>query len=1064
LSGGRRTACGCCLLLAAFAAPAAAFAAPSVLDAFESSDAWRAVPADGVQMRLSTEPGPRGRCLRVDFDFQKGGGYAVLHRDLDLALPANYRFAFLVRGNSAPQNLEFKLADSTGENVWWCNRRNFTFSASWETVTTKRRQIVFAWGLRGGGELRHARSLEFAITAGSGGKGTVWLDELTIEALPVPPPFPPRLRATASSGSPALAVDRVPATAWTPNPADRAPWLTLDLGYERDFGGLVLRWNGAGARSYDVELAGDSGAWRVASRVRGASGARDYLPLPESEARSVRLSVREGRPSLSEVDVKPVEWGADPNSLFVAMARDAPRGAFPRAFLGEQNYWAVVGAYGGRSRVLMSEDGAVEVARGAFTLEPFLESGGRFLSWADMSIEQSLSERRLPIPSVRWRARDLQLEVTAFADGEGDAAPLRVRYRLRNDAGQPRALKFHLALRPLQVNPPSQSLNTSGGVGSIRSIERASPGEVVVNDAIRVRTEPAANAFGTRSFTDGDIVGRLRSGALPPGTRVEDAAGRASGALSWNLSLAPHAETEIDVAAPIGAASGAEPVLAPLDATGSAAAQAEAERAWARRLGALTVRLPNAEAQQTLEAQLGWILVQRDSVAIEPGSRAYARSWIRDGSLIGTALLRCGIVPPVRDYLRWFATHQYDNGKVPCCVDARGSDAVPEHDSEGEFIFLTAEYLRLAGDRELPAELWPRVKGAVAYLNELRHQRLGPEWRSPANAPYRGILPPSISHEGYSAKPMHSYWDDLFALRGFKDAAWLARELRKPEASAYAVLRDSFAHDLGASVRAAMMTHEIDYVPGCADLGDFDATSTTIALDPVQAGDVLPATALRQTFERYWSFFEQRRRGEIAWRDYTPYELRSIGALVRLGERERANSLLRYFLADRRPPAWRQWPEVIDRDPRRLRFLGDLPHTWVGSDYVRSVLDMLAYEREADSALVIAAGVPDAWLGDSGVVVRGLRTRWGPLRYTLARSAAGDVLLSVESSGLRVPPGGLVLRPPGSALTDPRTCLARARANGARLTADPGGGIVLRTVPCVVRWSGGCLEATVPRR
>ena len=78
---------------------------------------------------------------------------------------------------------------------------------------------------------------------------------------------------------------------------------------------------------------------------------------------------------------------------------------------------------------------------------------------------------------------------------------------------------------------------------------------------------------------------------------------------------------------------------------------------------------------------------------------------------------------------------------------------------------------------------------------------------------------------------MHSYWDDFFALRGFKDAAYLAQELgQADDARRLGAIRDTFARDLGASVRAAMALHKIDYVPGCADLGDFDATSTAIAL------------------------------------------------------------------------------------------------------------------------------------------------------------------------------------------------------------------------------------------
>src|SRR5262249_11601564 len=208
-------------------------------------------------------------------------------------------------------------------------------------------------------------------------------------------------------------------------------------------------------------------------------------------------------------------------------------------------------------------------------------------------------------------------------------------------------------------------------------------GAVVGNGGIRVLATPAADEFGGSSFAAGEIVQRLRSSLAIDSARVVDESGRASGALTWNLTLAPHALAEVDVTAPIGRAPGSPPTP-PFDASSAARAQSETERTWAARLGSLKLRLP-ADVEQTLEAQRGWILMQRDSAAFEPGSRSYARSWIRDGSLMSTALLRCGIDAPVRDYLRWFATRQFDNGKVPCCVDARGPDPTPEHDSDGEF-------------------------------------------------------------------------------------------------------------------------------------------------------------------------------------------------------------------------------------------------------------------------------------------------------------------------------------------------------------------------------------------
>ena len=84
---------------------------------------------------------------------------------------------------------------------------------------------------------------------------------------------------------------------------------------------------------------------------------------------------------------------------------------------------------------------------------------------------------------------------------------------------------------------------------------------------------------------------------------------------------------------------------------------------------------------------------------------------------------------------------------------------------------------------------------------------------------------------------MHSYWDDFFALRGFKDAAWLAGAARQAGAARRSSATATSSRATSArSIAAAMAAKDIDYVPGCADLGDFDATTTSIALNPVDAG------------------------------------------------------------------------------------------------------------------------------------------------------------------------------------------------------------------------------------
>jgi hypothetical protein len=86
--------------------------------------------------------------------------------------------------------------------------------------------------------------------------------------------------------------------------------------------------------------------------------------------------------------------------------------------------------------------------------------------------------------------------------------------------------------------------------------------------------------------------------------------------------------------------------------------------------------------------------------------------------------------------------------------------------------------------------------------------------------------------------------------------------------------------------------------------------------------------------------------------------------------------------------------------------VGDLPHGWVASDFIRSALDLFAYERDADGALVVGAGIPPEWIDGDGVAVKNLRTPYGPLSYSLKKEGAAVVLQVAD--GLRVPPGGVV--------------------------------------------------------
>src|SRR5205814_197107 len=82
-----------------------------------------------------------------------------------------------------------------------------------------------------------------------------------------------------------------------------------------------------------------------------------------------------------------------------------------------------------------------------------------------------------------------------------------------------------------------------------------------------------------------------------------------------------------------------------------------------------------------------------------------------------------------------------------------------------------------------------------------------------------------------------------------------------------------------AAYRASMTQQHIDFLPGSVELGDFDATSTTVGVAPVGELASLPDTALANTFDKYWSNSAERRKPGSVWDAYTPYELRTGGNL-----------------------------------------------------------------------------------------------------------------------------------------------------------------------------------------
>ena len=448
------------------------------------------------------------------------------------------------------------------------------------------------------------------------------------------------------------------------------------------------------------------------------------------------------------------------NDAIAAIARFAPRGAYPRALIGEQPYWTLAGSDGGKIGALIDEDAAIEPAKGSYSIAPAVIDGSKRFDWANVQPSPGLADRRLPIPSVRWTAPGFTLDTVLLADADGRAT--YAAYTLTNRTGARRPIELRLGVRPWQVNPPMQFLSQKGGASPI------------------VRIEQSRGVFAiVQPQEEGDppIIRSLRFDGAPTISVVRQpaAAGRdmVGADLSYRLTLAPGEARRIVLTMP---GDGPAP---PFER-----AYADTIAHWRTVLGRVAITVPAAKQEfaDTVATNFAHVLTSRDGPMLKPGTRSYNRAWVRDGAMMSEALLRMGRADVARAFAEYYRGHLFANGKVPCCVDFRGADPVPENDSQGEYIFLIHQLYRFTGDRAALERDWPSVLAAARYMDKLRLSERTVANRAPGKRMLYGLMPPSISHEGYSAKPQYSLWDDFWALRGYDDAALIAALLNKPEA------------------------------------------------------------------------------------------------------------------------------------------------------------------------------------------------------------------------------------------------------------------------------------------
>ena len=347
------------------------------------------------------------------------------------------------------------------------------------------------------------------------------------------------------------------------------------------------------------------------------------------------------------------------------------------------------------------------------------------------------------------------------------------------------------------------------------------------------------------------------------------------------------------------------------------------------------------------------------------GPFTYKRFWFRDAAFILHAMLCAGLTARVERTLDRYPARQNTLGYF------HSQDG--EWDSNGEALWIMQRFCELTG--RVPKHSW---RNAI---------RSGGRWILKKRLPdekglrHAGLLPAGFSAEHLGPNDYY-YWDDFWGVAGLQAAAWLAEsygdatagERFRHEASIFLhTINVSFGKVFESIGRPAMPASPYRRLDAGA-IGSL-VVGYPLRLYPPDEPRLLDTVEflLKNCFIQGAFFQDMIHSGINAY-----LTLHVAQVLLRAGDP-------RYFdlmisVAKLASPTG-QWPEAIH--PRtRGGCMGDGQHVWAAAEWVAMIRN--CFVREEENGLILASGIPPAWLGTGEMLSFGPGpTSFGSLSLTI---------------------------------------------------------------------------------
>jgi hypothetical protein len=690
---------------------------------------------------------------------------------------------------------------------------------------------------------------------------------------------------------------------------------------------------------------------------------------------------------------------------------------------GGASVWTEIGVPYSASVALVGPDGSFAPRNHGPAVNFWLYDldAGSLLVPAEHAPQVSLDDNYLPIVTSSWAAGDLHVDSTLFVtwpDGDvggwfrdhgagSDQAATFVRLTVSTSSPTPRHLAWFAAVRPYGIERDMHAIGTV-------SCQADTAALVADSALVLVGTQPA-DGCGSTSISTGEASTFAARNRLPAQATLADPADRAESMLRQAFTASADQPGSVEFRSPAARLHPTADQLAALTSASFDQQRLRVASAWRDAVGRMTLDVSDTRFNDAFRASQVYLLLNRHGAVPRSGPLAHDAFWVRDAAYIGQAMERIGYAAENQATLAALLATQSADGSFPAITDVAGPRPVEEWDAEGEAIGALVAHYRFGHDLTWLRGVYPAIARTARFQDALRGRTLNddPETRS--------LLPANASAEDLGPADWHHYWDDLWAVAGYREAAFAADEVGETTDAADFVAR---ADDLQAAVLRSVAlvqarTGKLFIPNGPEDvLSSAMARGTTPAVWPVRSLHGAESLALLQlSFRGYFQTWLAPQGGGYIHYAGTLWPYGGLGiahAALRLGLFDETQQVLDWTINHQTIPGTYAWGEAINPQTGGLE-LGDMPHSWAAAELISLLRDMLVSEQEG--VLLVNLGAPPSWL-DPGkhIALTQAPTQYGPVTISLVRDPGsapdgGPPDLKVQLDG--APPLGWQVHLPG---------------------------------------------------